>query len=73
MIKDTYRVEEVLNEPDKNIVIRLKGEGISYIAQNGTLSIYLDEKTADSIGFHLLTIIEDRQRTKESQNKAGQI
>jgi hypothetical protein len=64
-MRDTYSVEEVPNEQDKNIVIRLKGEGISYMAQNGTLSVYLDEKTADSVGFHLLTIIEDRQRRKE--------
>jgi len=64
-MRDTYSVEEVISEQDKNIVIRLKGEGISFIAQNGMVSIYLDEKTADSVGFHLLTIIEDRSRRKE--------
>ena len=64
-MRDTYSVEEVPNETDKNIVIRLKGDGISYMAQNGSVSIYLDEKTADSVGFHLLTIIEDRQRRKD--------
>lgn len=61
-MKDIYSVDEVPNESDKNIVIRLRGENISYMAQNGTLSIYLNEKTADSIAFHIQAIIEDRSR-----------
>ena len=68
----TYQVEEVENEKDKNIVIRLRGEDISYLAQNGNISIYLDEETANHIAWHIQTICEDRQRTKEKQNKSLQ-
>lgn len=57
-----YSVDEVKNEPDKNIVIKLKGEDISFIATSYSVSIYIDEKTADSIAFHLQAILEDRKR-----------
>ena len=63
----TYQVEEVEHERDKNIVIRLKGEDASFQASAYGVSIYLDEKTADSISFHINTIIADRQRARDSQ------
>lgn len=58
----TYSVEEVKDEPDKRIAIRLKGDDISFIASSYSLSIYIDEKTADSIAFHIQAILEDRKR-----------
>jgi hypothetical protein len=57
-----YSVDEVKEEKDKNIVIRLSGDDLSYLVQNGKLSIYLDEKIADSIAWHIQTILEDRKR-----------
>lgn len=57
---DRYEVEEVQHETDKNIVIKLRGENICYTAMNGFIAVYLDEKTADSIAFHIQSIIQDR-------------
>jgi hypothetical protein len=61
----TYQVEEVPNEKDKNIVIRLRGEDVSFQASAYGVSVYLDEKTADSIAFHIQSIIQDRARQKK--------
>ena len=49
----------------KNILVRLSGEDISFITMQGSLSFYLDEKTADSLSFHLGTILMDREHRKE--------
>lgn len=61
-----YSVDEVKEEKDKNIVIRLKGEDISFIASPNSVSIYLDEKVADSISWHIQTILEDRKRRSKN-------
>ncbi len=72
-MKDYYEVNEVEGEPDKNIVIRGRGNSICFNAMNGSFSLYIDETTADSIAFHISTIIQDRERRKNKQNNAGQI
>lgn len=63
-----YRVDEVENTSDKNIIIRISGEDISFTATNYGVSIYLDEKTADSIAFNIQTILQDRERKKSEKN-----
>ena len=55
-----YKVEEVEGEKDRNIVIRLIGNDVSFVATRGGVDIYIDEKTADSIAFHIQSIIQDR-------------
>ena len=66
----TYIVEEVDGETSgKNIAIRLRGDDISFIACSSTLSVYIDEKTADSIAFHIQAILQDRERRKCLTNK----
>jgi len=61
-MKDIYSVDEVPNESYKNIVIRLKGSDISFVATGESISIYLDEDIADKIAFQINAIIEDRSR-----------
>lgn len=61
-----YQVDEIEGEKLNPIVIRLYGEDINYIAMNGKLDVYLDEKTADSISFHIQSILQDRERRKNT-------
>lgn len=61
-----YQVDEVEGEKLNPIVIRLYGEDINYIAMNGKLDVYLDERTADSISFHIQSILQDRERRKNT-------
>lgn len=37
------------------------------------IMFWLDEKAADSLQFHLSTILQERERAKEIQNNTGQI
>lgn len=59
------RVDEIENEPDKNICIRLSGEDISFTATNYSVSVYIDEDCADKIAFQLQSILQDREQRKE--------
>lgn len=59
-----YFVDEVQGE-DGKIAIGLKGEGISFMATGYAVTIYVDEKTADSIAFHIGSILQDRERRKD--------
>lgn len=61
-MKDTYSVEEVEGEADKNIVIRLRGDDITFNATGYSLYVYLNEDIADKIAFQINAIIEDRSR-----------
>ena len=63
-----YIIEEVKGEPDKNIVMRFRGDDIVFVATANNISLYIDERTADSIAFHLQTIIEDRKRQKKNSS-----
>lgn len=36
------------------------------------IMFWVDEDIADKLAFHLRAVVEDRQRVKEKQNKAGQ-
>lgn len=62
-----YSVEEVEGEKINNIVVRLKGEGISFLASSNMVSVYLDEKTADSIAWNIQCILQDRDRIKKEK------
>ncbi|MCK9370575.1 hypothetical protein M0R04_11755 [Candidatus Dojkabacteria bacterium] len=66
-------VDEVPYEKDKNIAIRFAGEDISFQASSWSVSVYINEEVADSLIFHLSTILQDRERRKEIHNNAGQI
>ncbi len=57
-----YSVDEVEGEKKHPIVIRLSGEDVSFIVQKNQISIYLDEKTAESIAFHISSLLQDRER-----------
>lgn len=58
------QIDEVEGEKDKNIAIRLSGEDIKFLASEYSCSIYVDEDMADSICFHLGSILQDRERRK---------
>jgi hypothetical protein len=60
-----YSVDEV-KDLTGNIIIRIKGKDTSFVAMENSISIYLDEKTASSIAWHINTIIEDRERNKKT-------
>ncbi len=64
-MKDSYSVEEVEGEPNKNIAIRLAGEDISFQASGWSVSIYISEDIADKIAFQIQSILQDRERRKE--------
>jgi hypothetical protein len=71
-----YSVEDLEKGVGKdnlqNIQIRLSGDDIKFVVTEYSVSLFIDENTADSLQFHISTIIQDRERRKESQNKAGQ-
>ncbi len=66
-------VDEIPLEKKNNILVRLQLEedDLTFIITRNDISFSIDEKTADSLSFHLNTIIEDREHRKESQKKAG--
>ena len=66
----TYQVEEVEHKKERNIVIRLKGEDVSFQASAYGVSVYLDEKTAGSIWFHLGVILQEREKKKRAKELA---
>jgi len=55
-----YQVDEVPMESDKNIAIRISGEDLSFVATQYSVDVYINEKVADSIAFHIQSIIQDR-------------
>ena len=65
------KVDEVEGEKDKNIAIRVSGEDIKFIASEYSCSVYIDEKNAESLAFHIQSIIQDRDiRSKKNlQNR----
>ncbi len=63
------QIDEVEGEKDKNIAIRLSGGDIKFLASEYSCSIYIDEDIADSLVFHLGTILQDRERRKDLTNK----
>ena len=61
------KVEELPLENDKPIVIRFRNDSaddLTYVASNGSISIYIDEDNADKIAFQLSSILQDRERRK---------
>ena len=63
-------VDEVFKSTDelekkKNILVRLSGNDIKFIATEYSLSFYLDNNLADKLAFQLTAILEDRYRRKE--------
>ena len=53
---------------DENIVIRFRGEDISFQASNYSLSIYINEDMADKISFNLSTILQDRYHRRNPKD-----
>jgi len=56
------KIEEV---EQKDIVMRFDGNDARFMASEGKVSIYITESMADSIAFHLNTILQDRERSRE--------
>ncbi len=61
MILDVYEVE---HEKDKPIAIRFKGEDLSYLIVNGTITIYLDADMGDKLSFQIGSLLQEIERTK---------
>jgi len=62
---------EVLDDR-KNKDIMVSVSGVTFSTDNffdtNTIHFFLDEKSADSLSFHLGTILQDREREREEQN-----
>ena len=58
---DVYEVE---HEKDKPIAIRFKGEDLSYLIVNGTITIYLDADFSDKLAFQIGSILQEIERKK---------
>ena len=56
---DVYEVE---HEKDKPIAIRFKGEDLSYMIVNGTITIYLDADNSDKLAFQISSLLQDMER-----------
>ena len=67
-------IDKIPLENKNNILVRLQLEedDPTFIATRNGISFTIDERTADSLQFHLSTIIQDRERRKESKEKTGQ-
>jgi hypothetical protein len=50
---------------NQDIQIRLSGDDIKFVVTEYSVAIFIDEKTADSIAFHIQSIIQDRARQKK--------
>lgn len=59
------KVEEV----DGLVSITFSDGDLQYIASPRGVTVYFNEKQADSIAFHLNTILQDRERSRDG--KAG--
>lgn len=55
-------VDEVDFENDKNICIRFSGEDIKFIVTEYSVAVYINNEIADSLQFHLGSILQDRER-----------
>ncbi len=60
-------IDEVEGEKDKNILIRLSGEDIKFLVSEYSCSVYINEDMADSLVFHLGTILQDRERQRKAK------
>ena len=58
-------VDEVDTPNKNNIAIRFAGNGVNFQASDYGISVYIDEQTADSVAFHLQSILQDRERKRK--------
>lgn len=50
---------------NQDIQIRLSGDDIKFVVTEYSVSLFIDEDCADSLQFHLSTILQNRERKKE--------
>ena len=60
-------IDEIPLEKKNNILVRLQLEenDPTFIATRYGISFIIDEDLADKLAFHLMAILEDRQRKKD--------